>query len=119
MSKPFYALCGALVSGFVGVVISLVAAGIQQRALADQFSEMTLWILIGLALLGLIIGAWLGEKLTLHPSSSHRTQAARPESPDTVTLTRLRAFLSYSKLKGKGIHLQDIMLFGSRIDIET
>lgn len=119
MSRPFYAVCGALVSGLVGVLISLLAAGIQQRTLANQFSELTLWILVGLSLLGLIIGAWLGEKLTLHPSASHPTQAAQPESPDTVTMTRLRAFLSYSKLKGKGIHLQDVMLFGSRIDIET
>ncbi len=36
-----------------------------------------------------------------------------------VIVTRFRALLSYGKLRGRGIHLRNVTLFGSRIDIDT
>jgi hypothetical protein len=110
----------ALVSGIVGIFINLLSAAIQQRAFSDQFNAPTIWILVGLALVGTLTGAWLGGKVNM-PSTA-TPQAPQPSpSPKhgTVTVTRLRALLSYRKLRGKGIHLSDIILFGSRIDIDT
>jgi hypothetical protein len=34
-------------------------------------------------------------------------------------MTRLRALLSYGRLRGQGIALTDIMLWGSVLDIDT
>jgi hypothetical protein len=36
-----------------------------------------------------------------------------------VTVTRLRALLSYGRLRGRGIRLEDILLVGSCLDIDT
>ena len=116
-SRPIYAISGLLIGAAVDIVINLLAAGIQQRAFATQFSGQALWILAGLAVLGLLLGYWLGAQLKLPtPTLSQHTSSGQPE---TVTITRFRALLSYGRLKGKGIHLSDIVLFGSRIDIET
>lgn len=38
---------------------------------------------------------------------------------DTVIITRLKALLSYGKLRGRGIRLKNIFLFGSRVDIDV
>ena len=116
-SKPVYPIAGLIIGAIVDVAINLLAAGIQQRAFSDQFSSQALWGLAGLAVAGLLVGYWLAGPVHV-PSSSH-SQSASSEKPETVTITRLRALLSYSKLKGKGIHLSDILLVGSRIDIET
>ncbi|HYT46407.1 MAG TPA: hypothetical protein VEP90_29015, partial [Methylomirabilota bacterium] len=103
------------------------SAGIQQHALPPRFSDQVLWELAGLALFGLLVGYWLGERLKLpvnsttqlKPFGTSTTQPVPTGRFETVTITRLRAFLSYGKLKGKGIHLSDILLIGSRIDIDS
>ncbi len=129
-SRFFYAFGGLLASAGVGIIINLLSAGLQQRTFPAQFSDQSLWILAGLAILGLLIGYWLGEKLQLQSPSAQTTTPSASSSPsssapidtlkpEVVTISRLRALLSYSKLKGKGIHLSDILLIGSRIDIET
>jgi len=116
-SRFLYAISGAIFGAAVDLVINLLAAGIQQHAFSSQFSDQALWGLGGLALLGILIGSWLGAKLQLPVSAPSPTGTS--EKPDTITITRLRALLSYSKLKGKGIHLSDIVLVGSRVDIDT
>jgi hypothetical protein len=115
--RPLYAISGLIVGAVGDIVVSLLAAGIQQRAFPGQFSDLSLGILVGLAVLGLLVGYWLGGPLQL-PASSLAPSAVT-ERPETTTITRLRAILSYTKLRGKGIHLRDIFLIGSRIDIET
>jgi hypothetical protein len=116
-SKPIYAVSGLFVGAAVDLLINLLAAGIQHRFVLDQFSNGALWGLAGLTVIGLLIGYWLGRPLNF--PVSYIPQSVYPEKPEIVTITRLRALLSYSKLKGKGIHLNDILLIGSRIDIET
>jgi hypothetical protein len=116
-SRPIYAISGLFVAAAVDIVINLLAAGIQQEAFAAQFSSQSLWILAGLAMFGLLLGYWLGAQLKL--SAPGPTQHTPSEQPETVTISRFRALLSYGRLKGKGIHLSDIVLLGSRIDIET
>jgi len=116
-SRFLYAISGAITGAAVDLIINLFSAGIQQRAFSSQFSDQAMWGLGGLALLGLLVGSWLGARTQLTvPAPS---QPACVEKPDTITITRLRALLSYSKLKGKGIHLSEIVLIGSRVDIDT
>ena len=117
-SRSIYAICGLFVGAVADIAINLLAAGIQQRAFPQQFNDQGLWGLGGLAVLGLLVSYWLGAQLQL-PAAASSSRPALSEKPDIITLTRLRALLSYSKLKGKGIHLSDILLIGSRIDIET
>ncbi|GAC1360869.1 MAG: hypothetical protein NVSMB38_44780 [Ktedonobacteraceae bacterium] len=118
LSKIRYILTGTLITTGSGIIINLLSSGIQQRTFPTQFSDQALWILAGLALFGSLVGYWLSGQLQVPPSSSH-PPSPYPLQPDVVTLTRLQAFLSYSKLKGKGIHLSDIVMIGTRIDIET
>jgi TIR domain len=47
--------------------------------------------------------------LTTQPSPKH----------SAVVITRFRALLSLAKFRGKGIHLRDVTLFGSRMDIDA
>ena len=120
MTRSLYAITGLIVGAAVDILINLLAAGIQQRILPGQLSIQALWILAGLALLGLLIGYWLGGKVEVSaPSISQpMPQSAPTTNTETITITRLRALLSYSKLKGQGIHLSDILLVGSRLDVE-
>lgn len=115
--RPLYALIGLLIGAGVDLLINLVAAAIQQRAFADQFSASAIWWLAGLSVAGLFLGHWLATLVSLPiPSTAPPTAAGGAQS---VTITRLRALLSYAKLRGKGIAITDILLFGSRLDIET
>ncbi len=116
-SRPIFTIAGAIVGAIVDLLISLLAAAIQQQAFLDHFSDQAIWILAGAIVLGLLVGYWLGGPLKV-PASSF-SQSANIKSSGTVTITRLRGILSYTKLKGKGIHLSDILLIGSRIDIES
>ena len=126
-SRSLYAIAGLFVGAAVDILINLLAAGIQQRAFLTQFSDQALWILAGLAVLGLLVGFWLGAHIQVPAATPTQTASNQPASTQkvssqkqgTVTITRLRALLSYGKLKGQGIHLSDILLLGSRIDIET
>lgn len=124
-TQPLYAILGLVIGAFVSVLLNLIAAGIQQRAFTMQFSDQALWIMALLAFLGLLIGYWLGEKLKIPASPSSQSAPSSSQLITTAndtgitTVTRLKALLSYGKLKGKGIHLKDIVLIGSRIDIET
>src|SRR5436305_1614163 len=115
-SRFFYVLGGLLASAGVGIIINLLSAGIQQKAFPAQFSDQSLWILAGLAIVGSLIGYWLGEQLKLQSSSAQTATPSTSSSPspsisvntalpEVVTISRLGALLSYSKLKGKGIHL--------------
>lgn len=127
MSRALYSVLGFILGVVVAILLNLLAAGIQQHAFPHGFSDQLLWELAGLALLGLLIGYWLGERLKLPVNSAPQLKSPETSTPqllyaerlETVTITRLRALLSYGKLKGKGIHLSDILLIGSRFDIES
>lgn len=115
-SRGTYALIGLFVGAIVNVLYNLIAAAIQQRAFPIQFSNQSIWWLVGLAMGGLLLGFWLGDKVTIPVSA----KASHPlGKPQTLTISRLRALLSYGKLRGRGIHLFDILLVGSKIDVDT
>ena len=116
-SRFIYAIIGLFVGAGVDLLINLLAAAIQQQAFGDQFSRQSVWWLVGLASAGLLLGYWLGAELQLPaPTAAPPTLT---KAPKTVTMTRLQALLSYVKLRGRGIHLNDILLIGSRVNIDT
>jgi len=116
-SRPAFAIIGLFVGAAVDLLVNLLAAAIQKRVLADQFSVSSIAWLAGLAIAGLLVGHWLGGQVQLPPPPPAHPQTRG--SAQTVTITRLRALLSYGKLRGTGIHLSDILLVGSRLDIDT
>jgi hypothetical protein len=116
-SRSVYAIAGLFIGADVDLLINLLAAALQQRAFADQFNRGLIWWLAGLAVLGLLAGYWLGGPARV-PATDLR-QPASGGTSQTVSITRLRALLSYARLRGMGIHLSDILLIGSRLDINT
>jgi hypothetical protein len=119
-SRSHYAIIGLVIGAAVDLLINLLAAALQQHAFADQFSQHSIWWLAGLAVVGLLLGYWLGAELQLPASTAPSTDPpATTGKRKTTTITRLRALLSYAKLRGRGIHLSDILLIGSRLDIDT
>ncbi len=117
MSKHIYGIFGLFVGAAIDLTINLISAGIQNRFIHDQFSNEAMLGLAALSILGLLVGYWLGYPLKLPRSPT--PPSGNSEKSETVTITRLRALLSYGKLKGKGIHLSDVLLFVSRIDIDA
>ncbi|HEX9924992.1 MAG TPA: hypothetical protein VGD99_20215 [Anaerolineae bacterium] len=106
----------------VDLVINLLAAAIQEQSFGDRFNQLSPWWLGGLAVAGLLIGYWLGTKVELEvtgptPAITQAPTVTKPKQ--TVTITRLRALLSYAKLRGQGVHLSDIVLIGARLDIDS
>ena len=90
MARSLYALTGLIVGAAVDILINLLAAGIQQRILPSQLSIQALWILAGLAFLGLLIGYWLGGKVEVStPSISQpMPQSVPTTTTETITITR-------------------------------
>src|SRR5262245_6039506 len=121
-TRTAYTISGALVGAATNIIYNLIAAAIQKQAFNDQFSKQSLWWLIGLAVVGLLTGYWLGGKTTLKmplPKGTQLTSSTPIKGKETVTITRLKALLTRGKLRGKGIHISDSDLKGSWIDIDT
>lgn len=115
-----YAFGGLLISGMVGLLINLLASAIEQQAFANHFNALTIWVLLGFICFGTLLGAWLGGKVSLPPAVlPPASQTTPPDPGEAVSVTRLRAFLSYGKWRGKGLRLTDILLVGSRLDIDS
>ena len=97
-----YSIAGLIFSVFVGLLINI-------------FIAMSIWWWVGLAVLGLLLGYWLGAPKLV--SSSPTTHPSLPV-PTKISVTRFRALFSYMKIKGGGIHLINILSIASRIDID-
>jgi TPR repeat protein len=64
-------------------------------------------------------GIVIGDDAQVVQQFYEASQAPASDKPDTVTITRLQALWSENELKGKGIHLTDVLQFGSKITINT
>jgi hypothetical protein len=119
--RVIYAFVGVLIGALIDLAINLLAAAIQQRPFGAQLGRQGMGWLIGLIVAGLLLGVWLGATVRLQP----RANTAAPTLPthrravQPMTLTRLRALMSYGRLRGQGIALADILLIGSVLDIDT
>lgn len=120
-NRPFYALFGLALAGAVDLIINLLAAAIQQRTFADRFNDQSIALLAGLAVGGLLMGWWLGGMVSVpaKPSAAPGAGGEAANTNNAVITTRLLALLSYGKLRGRGIRLTDILLIGSRLDIDA
>jgi hypothetical protein len=118
--RTTYAFVGALLGAIINLAINLLAAAIQQRPLGASVLQRIDW-LIGLIVVGLVLGLWLGARVQLQPNDNGATLQTSPQHRviQPITMTRLRALLSYDRLRGQGIALTDIMLCGSVLDIDT
>lgn len=121
--RVVYGIVTAFVLVLVDLLVSLLAAAIQQQAFGDQFSSQSIFWLMGLIVIGVLAGYWLGGRVTVPaPVPTQPATPARsspPHAADTVSITRLRALLSYGELKGRGVHLSDILLIGSVLKIDS
>jgi H+/Cl- antiporter ClcA len=121
-SKPLYGFIGLIIGAVVDLIIHLIAGGLHEGLFKKSFNKWSLIGLAALAIVGLLLGMWLGGEVPVLERSSdtsksmiHRSsQNARP-----VTITRLHSLLSSLKLRGPGISLEDVKTRGSRLDIDT
>lgn len=115
-----YAIAGLLAGAGVNIAINLLSAAIQQKYFAGQFTDQALWGLAIFAGVGLLVGLWLSGPISVPASTASPQVKPLPAgSPHQVTITRLKALLSYGKLRGRGVTLSDILLIGSKLDIDT
>ena len=119
MLRTLYAIVGAVLVIFVDLAVNLLAAAIQSRSFSAQFDGQSVYLLAVLIGAGLFLGWFFGGGVEL-PAQSHPTAPSQPATSEPPrTITRLRALLSYTKLRGQGISLSDILLIGSKLDIDT
>jgi FtsH-binding integral membrane protein len=121
LRRATYAFVGAVLGAIINLAINLLAAAIQQRPLGASVLQHNVDWLIGLIVGGLVLGLWLSARVQLQPNDSRATPQTSPQHRvvQPITMTRLRALLSYGRLRGQGIALTDIMLWGSVLDIDT
>ena len=121
--RAVYAIAGLLFAAGADLAINLLGAALQQVTFADQFDTAATVFLVAISVVGTLAGYWLGRELEIPlPATPSSTTGAQPASTDpsgTLKITRLRALLSYAKLRGMGIQVKDILLIGSRLDIDT
>ena len=118
-----YGIIGAMIGAATDVTIAILAVAVQQRTFGDQFTGRGLLLLIGLVIVGVVLGIWLGGEVRVRPTAlqaqPRKVQSKAKLATTPVTITRLRALLSYGKLRGQGITLSDILLIGSTLDIDS
>jgi hypothetical protein len=117
MPRSVYAIIGLFVGAIVDLLINLLAAAIGKRAFDGQSSSSAVIWLAAAAVVGLLVGYWLGGPFQVPPVAP--AQAGAAVQSDGVMITRLRALFSYAELQGRGVSLSDILLIGSRIKINT
>ena len=116
-TRSAYIVVGLFIAAAVDFLINLLASAVTQQPLGAQLSSpSSIGLLVALIVLGLLLGYWLSGDPHLPPAVIQSITLANPQ---TVSVTRLRALLSYGKLRGMGISLSDILLIGSRLDIDT
>ena len=119
MLRTLYAIVGAVLVIFVDLAVNLIAAAIQSRSFSQQFDSQSVYLLAVLIGAGLFLGWFFGGGVELPAQSQTVTPGQSPTTEPPHTITRLRALLSYAKLRGQGISLSDILLIGSKLDIDT
>jgi len=119
MLRTLYAIVGAVLVIFVDLAVNLIAAAIQSRSFSQQFDSQSVYLLAVLIGAGLFLGWFFGGGVELLAQSQTVTPGQSPTTEPPRTITRLRALLSYAKLRGQGISLSDILLIGSKLDIDT
>lgn len=121
--RAVYAIAGLFLMAGVSLAINLLSAAVQQIAFAAGFGTAAIISLVVFSIVGTLGGYWLGKELELPLAAASPlpagTQPAVVSQPRALKITRLRALLSYAKLRGMGIDLNDILLIGSRLDIDT
>lgn len=115
--RSIHAILGLFVGAFVDLAINLLASAIQQREFPTDFSDLATGGLVALSILGLLIGYWLGGNVTIQTRDASKPNDTMDLKP--ITMTRLRAFYSYITIQGSGIHLSDIFVVGSEININA
>jgi hypothetical protein len=96
-------IAGLLIGAVLNVLFNLIAAGIQQRAFRDQFSNQSIWLMIGFAVAGLLVGYWvsLNVETTSHSSDSR----AGIEAKD---LTSREGGVIADERTGRGIAIEKV-----------
>lgn len=97
--------------------VDLLAGAVGQEIFKNQFDTGSIVALALLSLVGFLLGSWLGAEVELKAVPNDSSQEAT--NAGTTTVTRLRALRSYARLRGSGIHLSDVLMVGSQLDIET
>jgi len=116
-----YAMIGAFIGALTDLGINLLASFILQRTPAEQLERFSVGWLVALTLAGILLGVWLGGKITL-PASAMEDGTQKPKrrtSSGPVTVTRLHGLLAYTRVRGRGIQLSDVLSIGSVIDIDS
>jgi regulator of extracellular matrix RemA (YlzA/DUF370 family) len=75
--KSVFSVVGLFIGALLNVLFNLIAAAIQQRALGDQFSDQSIWWLVGSSLIGLLFGYWISSRDTSSNSSPSQSAAIR------------------------------------------
>ena len=97
-----YAVVGAVVGALTDLAINLLAAVIQARTPEEAFRQWPVGGLIGFVVIGLLIGLWLGKEIVLQPQPPQERGRAEAGAPSLqpIKIRRLRAILSYGRLRG-------------------
>jgi hypothetical protein len=105
---------GGIVGFLFGICGNLVAAWIQQDLLNNSFTPLRIGLIILCALIGIVIMTILEAK---------KNRLTKRDKSNNVTsknfYSRIRLAWSKFRIRGKGIHAEDISAVGSDIDIDA
>lgn len=129
MSKFIRGFAGVLAIAVVNLLLNYIVAVTQNQPFIRQLaSPLGIGILVILVLVGLVIGVVI--KKSNQPASSQASipqipnQAAPSPSPTSqnptgITLSGSKLFGTITKLRGKGIQMDNVTSIGSKQDVDT
>ena len=91
-----FSIAGSIIGAVVNILINLISSWIQAKAFNDQFSEQSIWWLVGFALIGLILGYVLSILIS------------KPDNKESQT------YIEVGKISGKtGVNVLNNTSYGS------
>jgi hypothetical protein len=77
-------IAGLIISAAVDMLVNLIAAAVQQRAFSEQFSNQSIWLLVGSAVAG-ILAAYLLSRIA-EPAGGTARAPGRIRAKDIESL---------------------------------
>lgn len=120
-----YIIIGAVFGAGSNLLINLSSVSFVNQKSSSPTLFSSPWLLVGMSVFFGAVAYWFSGLIEIPISAptnntiDSSSSANEDVEEKSIKITRLVALLSYSRLRGTGIKLNDILSFGSVLDVDS